>query len=165
MVVAVAPAASAASADNHHHQQQQQQHHHHHHHQHHHQHHHHHHRHHHEHHHHHHHNTEDEENGDNVTSSSQQEYSESSAGETPSTSESLLNNIVNDKVLYDFVSFLLDQQAKKLKEPRPERRSQEIDIESYYHHTPVKQEIVAVDHEIEKFLADGFTPIVEIELE
>lgn len=119
----------------------------------------------HEHHHHHHHNTEDEENGDNVTSSSQQEYSESSAGETPSTSESLLNNIVNDKVLYDFVSFLLDQQAKKLKEPRPERRSQEIDIESYYHHTPVKQEIVAVDHEIEKFLADGFTPIVEIELE
>ena len=119
----------------------------------------------HEHHHHHHHNTEDEENGDNVTSFSQQEYSESSAGETPSTSESLLNNIVNDKVLYDFVSFLLDQQAKKLKEPRPERRSQEIDIESYYHHTPVKQEIVAVDHEIEKFLADGFTPIVEIELE
>ena len=119
----------------------------------------------HEHHHHHHHNTEDEENGDNVTSSSQQEYSESSAGETPSTSESLLNNIVNDKVLYDFVSFLLDQQAKKLKEPHPERRSQEIDIESYYHHTPVKQEIVAVDHEIEKFLADGFTPIVEIELE
>ena len=119
----------------------------------------------HEHHHHHHHNTEDEENGDNVTSSSQQEYSESSAGETPSTSESLLNNIVNDKVLYDFVSFLLDQQAKKLKELRPERRSQEIDIESYYHHTPVKQEIVAVDHEIEKFLADGFTPIVEIELE
>ena len=76
-----------------------------------------------------------------------------------------MENILNDQVLYDFVSFLLDHQHQKSIQPKPERRSQELYEETFYHYSPIKQEVLASDHEIEQFLADGFTPIVEIELD
>ena len=108
----------------------------------------------HEHHHHHHHNTEEDES----------DHPQNGDDALPTTDE-LMDNIVNDKVLYDFVSFLLESQKPKAPVSMfPEERfSDEPPPPLYREET---ERIVSADlDDIEHFLEDGFEPIIEVELE
>ena len=104
----------------------------------------------HEHHHHHHHNTEEEDTGS------------PRAGEAPRlpTSEQLLDNILNDQILYDFVSFLLEEtQRSKAGNTEDEERHVQ------YEEVLAGRSAVSEDYDILPFLEEGFTPIVEVELD
>ena len=109
----------------------------------------------HEHHHHHHHNTDEE--------GSEHENQQDGDDTLPTTDE-LMDNIVNDKVLYDFVSFLLESQRPKETVPViPVERYSELSPPLYREET---ERIVGADlDDIEHFLEDGFEPIIEVELE
>ena len=109
----------------------------------------------HEHHHHHHHEDEQINNGTNNASSN------------------LLENILNDEVLYDFVSFLIEEAQFN---NNAERDGEDSDSswtgysESYRSH-PESRELleeqvrIVSSYESSQFLKDGFTPIVEVELD
>ena len=109
----------------------------------------------HEHHHHHHHNTEEEEESD---------HHQNGVDALPTTDE-LMDNIVNDKVLYDFVSFLLESQRPKAPVSLlPEERFSDESLPPLYREET--ERIVSADlDDIEHFLEDGFEPIIEVELE
>ena len=118
----------------------------------------------HEHHHHHHHNTDED--------GSEQEQQD--GDDTLLTTDELMDNIVNDKVLYDFVSFLLESQrsketvfqSKMSYDPVPvvpETRYSEESPPLYREET---ERMVGTDlDDIEHFLEDGFEPIIEVELD
>ena len=117
----------------------------------------------HEHHHHHHHNT-DEEGSD---------YENQQDGDdTLPTTDELMDNIVNDKVLYDFVNFLLESQRPKGTDFLGELSSAPVTpVERFSEESPPlyreeTERIVGADlDDIEHFLEDGFEPIIEVELE
>ena len=108
----------------------------------------------HEHHHHHHHQDEQINNGTNAPSN-------------------LLDSILNDDVLYDFVSFLIEEAQFN---NNAERDGEDSDSswtgysESYRSH-PESRELleeqvrIVSSYESSQFLKDGFTPIVEVELD
>merc|ERR1712032_1647634 len=108
----------------------------------------------HEHHHHHHHNTEEDES----------EHQQNGDDALPKTEE-LMDNIVNDKVLYDFVSFLLESQSPQAPvSVLPEERFSDEPLPPLYREET--ERIVSADlDDIEHFLEDGFEPIIEVELE
>ena len=113
----------------------------------------------HEHHHHHHHQDEQINNG------------------TTNASRSLLENILNDEVLYDFVSFLIEEaQSNDKNEASLSGRNDEDKESSWrrysepygsYHESREEEELVRIvsSHDTKQFLNDGFTPIVEVELD
>ena len=126
----------------------------------------------HEHHHHHHHNDE------NST-----ETLESGVGEENPETENLVQNILNDKILYDFVSFLLteaqenerDEEAvpeKYINNRRDSRGSYNIRQPTLLPATAEYRvnedefvEIRILEDDVRQFLEDGFEPIIEVELE
>ena len=114
----------------------------------------------HEHHHHHHHNTEEDEHSQ-----------DGAAADSLPTTDTLMENIVNDKVLYDFVSFLLEE-SQRIKEPEQRKLSSEpmrISGERFTDSLPLYREetvkiVSAGLGDIEHFLEEGFEPIIEVEL-
>ena len=110
----------------------------------------------HEHHHHHHHEDEDQ-------------------GNDTATTGSLLENILNDEVLYDFVSFLIEEAQSN--NERKEIAESEGDLgpwnlRSYLGSDTDYEDIRREDrlemepsHNTKQFLDDGFEPIVEVELD
>ena len=111
----------------------------------------------HEHHHHHHHEDDQNNNGTN-------------------TSSNLLENILNDEVLYDFVSFLIEEaQSKNNEAVQPRRNGDDPDSswksysESYRGYPESREEEeqvqIVTSYDTSQFLSDGFTPIVEVELD
>ena len=111
----------------------------------------------HEHHHHHHHNTEGEE-------GSRADIRSPRLGEAPRlpTSEQLLGNILNDQILYDFVSFLLEE-TQRSKAGNTEDEERHVHYEEGL--TGTGRSAVSDDYDILPFLEEGFTPIVEVELD
>lgn len=105
----------------------------------------------HEHHHHHHHEDEDQDNG-------------------TTSSGALLENILNDQVLYDFVSFLIEE-AQSNENWEEHRAQEESDIwrrhsEPYRDVREQEQQLGMVSsHDTSQFLNDGFRPIIEVELD
>ena len=110
----------------------------------------------HEHHHHHHHEDEDQ-------------------GNDTATTGSLLENILNDEVLYDFVSFLIEEaQSNNEREELAESEGglgpwnwrsylgSDTDYEDIRREDRLEME---PSHNTKQFLDDGFEPIVEVELD
>ena len=111
----------------------------------------------HEHHHHHHHQDDQDNNGTN-------------------TSSNLLESILNDEVLYDFVSFLIEEaQSNNDKAGQPEANGDDQDgswrrYSESYRSYPESRELgeeveIVSSHDTSQFLNDGFEPIVEVELD
>lgn len=120
----------------------------------------------HEHHHHHHHNTDEDEEGF--------EKEQQDGDDTLLTTDELMDNIVNDKVLYDFVSFLLESQRSKdtdfhdkmSNDPVPVVPEMRYSEESPPLYREETERMVGTDFDdIEHFLEDGFEPIIEVELD
>ena len=105
----------------------------------------------HEHHHHHHHEDEDQDNG-------------------TTSSGALLENILNDQVLYDFVSFLIEEAQSN--DNWEEHHSQE-DSDIWRRHSEPYRDVreqeqqleMVSSHDTSQFLNDGFRPIIEVELD
>ena len=119
----------------------------------------------HEHHHHHHHNTDED--------GSEQEQ-QHDRDDTLLTTDELMDNIVNDKVLYDFVSFLLESQKSRETDFQSKMSSDSMPVipdTRYSEESPPlyreqTERMVGTDlDDIEHFLEDGFEPIIEVELD
>ena len=89
------------------------------------------------------------------------------------SSSNLLENILNDEVLYDFVSFLIEEaQSNNNNGERPgddPDSSWKRYSESYRSYPESREQVEQVNivssYDTREFLEDGFTPIVEIELD
>ena len=110
----------------------------------------------HEHHHHHHHQDEQNNNGTNASSN-------------------LLESILKDEVLYDFVSFLIEEAQTNNNEAQSRMNGDDQESgwrkysESYSSslESREQEELVNIvsSHDTSQFLNDGFTPIVEVVLD
>jgi len=124
----------------------------------------------HEHHHHHHHNT-DEESEEGLD---QDEMSSRESIQDTEPTEHILNNIMNDEILYDFVTFLMSEAASN-QNPEPEVKADDINIfehssrtsnDEYAETSDLEDRIIIYPrHDIESFIADGYTPVIEVELD
>ena len=123
----------------------------------------------HEHHHHHHHN--DEEAGEGLD---QDVMPSSEMNQDIEPTEHILNNIMNDDILYDFVTFLMSEAASN-QNPEPQGPTDNLYSDPYssrtsndgYEMTGDQDDVFSISsrHDIESFIADGYTPVVEVELD
>ena len=89
------------------------------------------------------------------------------------SSSSLLENILNDEVLYDFVSFLIEEAHSNNERDKPSIEEDENIwkrfSESYSDYPGMREQRdqlhIVSNHDTKQFLEDGFEPIVEVELE
>ena len=110
----------------------------------------------HEHHHHHHHEDEDQ-------------------GNDTATTGGLLENILNDEVLYDFVSFLIEEAQSNNEREELAESDRDLgpwNLRRYLGSSTDYEDIRREDqleidpsHNSDQFLDDGFEPIVEVELD